>query len=96
MQKDFLKEHGISMLFHNQQVLEILDSKNPPTNAEVAATNAEIMWEQLESHILTATSDSLNAWLTNPGQLPNDWMGVSVDTSLELPGLPSSSQLAPK
>ena len=58
-QKDFLKERGMSMQSHNQKVLEILDSENPPSEAEVAAADAEIMREQLESHVLAATSDSL-------------------------------------
>uniref|UniRef100_A0A093UKB9 DNA repair protein RAD50 n=1 Tax=Talaromyces marneffei PM1 TaxID=1077442 RepID=A0A093UKB9_TALMA len=91
-QKDFLKERGMSMRSHNQKVLEILDSKNPPTDAEVAVIDAEIMQEQLESHVLTATSSSLDAWLANPEQLPADLMGVVGDTSLELPALPRGSQ----
>ncbi|EEA26630.1 hypothetical protein PMAA_015530 [Talaromyces marneffei ATCC 18224] len=48
--------------------------------------------EQLESHVLTATSGSLDAWLANPEQLPADLMGVVGDTSLELPALPRGSQ----
>lgn len=43
MQKDFLKECGMSMLSYNQKVLEILDFKNLLTDAKVAATDVEIM-----------------------------------------------------
>ncbi|EEA20007.1 hypothetical protein TMatcc_010161 [Talaromyces marneffei ATCC 18224] len=91
-QQEFLKERGVNMKSHNQKVLEILDSENPPTEAEVAAADAEIMREQLESHVLAATSEELDELFANLGQFPADLMGVVGDTSLELPVLPRGSQ----
>jgi hypothetical protein len=91
-EQKLLKERGLFMREHNRKVLEILDSENPPSDAEVAAIDAEIMQEQLESHVLAATSEELDAWLANPEQFPDGLMGAVGDTFLELPQLPQGSQ----
>ncbi|EED23164.1 hypothetical protein TSTA_066170 [Talaromyces stipitatus ATCC 10500] len=91
-QKDFLKERGMSMQSHNQKMLEILDSKNPPSEAEVAAADAEIMREQLESRALAATVEEFDAWLASSEQFPSGSLDAVGNTSLELPQLQQGSQ----
>jgi hypothetical protein len=91
-EQKLLKERGLSMREHNRKVLEVLDSENPLSDTEVAAIDAEIMQEQLESRVLAATSEEFDAWLASSEQLPADLMGVGGDTFQELPQLPQGSR----
>jgi hypothetical protein len=90
--QQFIRERGINMRSHNQKVLEILDSENPPSDAEVAAADAAIMQEQLEHRVLAATSEEFDELLANLGQLPSGSLGASDDIFLESARLPQGSR----
>lgn len=93
MQQKLLKERGGNMHDHNQKVLEILESENPPSDSEVAAADAEIAQEQLNQRFLAATSDlSFEDLLANPQFFPTGELGSSVDTPPVPPGLLSDSR----
>ena len=44
-QKESYNERNANMRVHDQQVLEVLDSENPPSSMEVAVADAEIARE---------------------------------------------------
>ncbi|KAE8554901.1 hypothetical protein EYB25_003448 [Talaromyces marneffei] len=93
VQQKLLKERGGNMRDHNQKVLEILESENPPSSEEVAAADAEIIREQSGQHILAATSDfSFEDLLANPQFFQTEELG-SFDGMLPAPpGPPLGSQ----
>lgn len=77
-------ERNMSMQAHNQMVLEVLDSENPPTSTEVAAADAEIALEQLESRVLAATSEDFDDLLANFVQPPSGVLETSGGSPQEL------------
>ena len=64
---------------HNRKVLEIMDSENPPSTADVAVADAEVALEQLESRVLAATSGDFDELLANLARTPPAVLGASGD-----------------
>jgi hypothetical protein len=57
-----------------------MDSKNPPSTADVAAANTKVALEQLESRVLAASSEDFDKLLANLVQTPLTVPGASGDT----------------
>ena len=72
------------MRVHDQQMLEVLDSENPPSSMEVAVADAEIAREQLGQHVLAASAKDFDELLANFTQSPSSLLETSGGTPLEL------------
>ncbi|KAF5017459.1 hypothetical protein F66182_10608 [Fusarium sp. NRRL 66182] len=83
-QKESYNERNANMRVHDQQVLEVLDSENPPSSMEVAVADAEIAREQLGQHVLAASAEDFDELLANFAQSPSGLLETSGGTPPEL------------